>query len=135
MYTDPDSQSISRLVPSPCYDYLFPKDRFDLKRVSYYFEHEMGNTVDDRVYDEIFQAVGIWQHRWSQRPRPYLRYRKAWTAILIDDGRNGSPRTTKYTHDHATLYEYCADARNMLSRISRAVAVLGATRNKARAPN
>jgi ribosomal peptide maturation radical SAM protein 1 len=112
MYTDPESQSISRLVPSPCYDYLFPKDRFDLNRVSYYFEHEMGNTVDDRVYDEIFNAVGIWQHRWSQRPRPFLRYRKAWSAIMINDGRNGSPRTTKYTHDYATLYEYCADARS-----------------------
>jgi ribosomal peptide maturation radical SAM protein 1 len=112
MYTDPEAQSICRLVPSPCYAYLFPKDRFDLNRVSYYFEHEMGNTVDDGVYDEIFQAVGMWQLRWSQRPRPFLRYRKAWATILIDDGRNSSPRSTKYTHDYAMLYEYCADARS-----------------------
>ncbi len=112
MYTDPESQSISRLVPSACYDYLFPKDRFNLSRVSYYFEHEMSNTVEDGQYDEIFAAVDNWQLRWRQRPRPYLRYRKAWATILISDGRNGSPRTTTYTDDYATLYEYCADAHS-----------------------
>jgi ribosomal peptide maturation radical SAM protein 1 len=112
MYTDPESQSISRLVPSPCYDYLFPKDRFDLNRVSYYFEHEMDNTVDDRQYDEIFDAVAVWQDRWGKHPRPYLRYRKGWATILIDDGRNCSPHTTTYTDEYANLYEYCADARS-----------------------
>ena len=112
MYTDPESQSISRLVPSPCYDYLYPKDRFDLNRVSYYFEHKMGNTLEDGEYDQIFEAVGVWQHRWKQRPRPYLRYRKGWATIRIEDGRNCSPRVTKYADDYATLYEYCADARS-----------------------
>ena len=111
MYEEPETQSVSRLVPSACYDYLFPKDRFDLNRVSYYFEHEMGNTLQDHEYDEIFEAVDVWQHRWRQRPRPYLRYRKAWTTILIEDGRNGSPRTTTWSDDYANLYEYCADAR------------------------
>ena len=112
MYTDPESQSISRLIPSPCYDYLFPKDRFNLQRVSYYFEHEMGNTLEDHQYDEIFDAVGRWQQHWQQRPRPYLRYRKAWGTILIDDGRNGGPHTTTYSDSYANLYEYCADARS-----------------------
>ncbi len=112
MYSDPESQSISRLVPSACYDYLFPKDRFDLNRVSYYFEHEMSNTVEDGQYDQIFAAVDVWQHRWRQRPRPYLRYRKAWATILINDGRNGSAHTATYTDDYATLYEFCADSRS-----------------------
>jgi len=112
MYTDPESQSISSLVPSACYDYLYPKDRFDLNRVSYYFEHEMGNTLEDREYAEIFEAVDVWQSRWKQRPRPYLRYKKAWATILIEDGRNCSPRATTYSDDYATLYEYCADARS-----------------------
>jgi uncharacterized protein YozE (UPF0346 family) len=112
MYTEPESQSISRLVPSPCYDYLFPKDRFNLNRVSYYFEHEMGNTLDDSQYDEIFQAVDVWQYRWRQRPKPYLRYRKAWATIVIEDGRNGSPHVTSYAKNYAQLYEFCADARS-----------------------
>ena len=112
MFTEPETQSISRLVPSACYDYLFPKDRFNLNRVSYYFEHEMGNTLADNEYEEIFQAVGVWQYRWRQRPRPYLRYRKAWATILIEDGRNGSPSVTTYSDRYAKLYEYCADARS-----------------------
>jgi ribosomal peptide maturation radical SAM protein 1 len=112
MYTDPESQSISRLVPSPCYDYLYPKDRFNLNRVSYYFEHEMGNTLEDSEYDEIFAAVDVWQYRWRQRRRPYLRYKKAWATILIEDGRNCSPHVTSYSDQYATLYEYCADARS-----------------------
>ena len=112
MFSDREAQSVTRLIPSPCYHYLFPKDRFDLNRVSYYFEHEMDNTLEDRQYDEIFEAVDLWQYRWNQRPKPYLRYRKAWKEILIDDGRNCSPRTTKYADAQATLYEYCADARS-----------------------
>lgn len=112
MYTEPESQSISRLVPSPCYDYLFPKERFDLNRVSYYFEHEMGNTLTDGEYDEIFAAVDHWQARWRERPKPYLRYRKAWATILIEDGRNCAPRFAKYSDARARLYEYCADARS-----------------------
>ena len=99
-------------MPSPCYNYLFPKDRFNLQRVSYYFEHEMDNTLEDEQYDEIFEAVGIWQQRWHQGPRPYLRYRKAWATILIEDGRNCSPRVITFSDLYAMLYEYCADARS-----------------------
>jgi ribosomal peptide maturation radical SAM protein 1 len=112
MYTEPETQSISRLVPSACYNYLFPKDRFDLNRVSYYFEHEMGNTLKDDEYEEIYRAVGVWQYRWRQRPKPYLRYRKAWGTILIEDGRNCSTSVTSYSDRYAQLYEYCADARS-----------------------
>jgi hypothetical protein len=71
----------------------------------------MGNVLQDEEYDEIFQAVGNWQHRWRQQPKPYMRYRKAWATILIEDGRNCSPRVTKYSDRYAELYEYCADAR------------------------
>ncbi|HEX3248659.1 MAG TPA: RiPP maturation radical SAM C-methyltransferase [Pyrinomonadaceae bacterium] len=112
MYTEPESQSVTRLVPSPCYDFLFPKDRFDLNRVSYYFEHEMGNTLADDEYNEIFAAVDVWQQRWKQRPRPYLRYRKAWATILIEDGRNCSTKVSNYSDRYANLYEFCADARS-----------------------
>ena len=112
MYTEPESQSVTRLTPSPCYDYLFPKDRFNLNRVSYYFEHEMGDTLEDSEYNEIFEAVGVWQQRWRQRPKPYLRYRKAWATILIEDGRNCSPHETSYSDQYARLYEYCADAHS-----------------------
>lgn len=112
MFTEPETQSITRLTYSPVYDFLFPKDRFDLKRVSYYFEHEMGDTVGEEGYDEIFAAVDLWQRRWRERPRPYLRYRKAWETIFVEDGRNGRAKESTYTGPRAALYEYCADARS-----------------------
>jgi hypothetical protein len=42
MYTNPESQSISKLVHSPCYEYLFPKDVFNLER-STISSFEMGD--------------------------------------------------------------------------------------------
>ena len=68
MYTEPESQSVTKLIPSTCYEYLFPKDRFNLQRVSYYFEHEMSNTLDDAQYEEIFEAVDAWQLSLERRP-------------------------------------------------------------------
>jgi hypothetical protein len=72
----------------------------------------MNNTLDDSQYDEIFEAVGVWQQRWQEGPRPYLRYRKALATIVIEDGRNGQPSKMTFSDDHAALYEYCADARS-----------------------
>jgi ribosomal peptide maturation radical SAM protein 1 len=112
MFEEPETQSITRLTYSPVYDHLFPKDRFDLKRVSYYYEHEMGDTVGEEGYEELFAAVELWQRRWRERPRPYLRYRKAWSTIFFEDGRNGHTREMTYTGEQAALYEYCADARS-----------------------
>ena len=112
MYTEPESQGVTQLVPSPCYDYLFPKDKFNLQRVSYYFEHEMDNTLGDAQYDELFGIVAGWQQRWQQRPRPFLTYRKALATMIIDDGRDGSPRSATYVGNPVALYEYCADARS-----------------------
>ena len=56
----------------------------------------MGNTLADAQYEEIFEAVDALAATLEQRPRPYLRYRKAWDKIVIEDGRNCSPRTTTY---------------------------------------
>ncbi len=112
MFSEPETQSISDLRPAACYDFIFPKDRFNLERVSYYFDHQMANTVDDDEYDDIIIGVTEWQQRWQENPRPFLRYRKSWSTIIIDDGRNGRPRTFTYSDGAAALYEYCVDARS-----------------------
>jgi ribosomal peptide maturation radical SAM protein 1 len=111
MFVDPESQSITRLRPAACYEYIFPKTRFNLERVSYYFDHDMENTVTDHEYDELFSRVADWQESWLNARRPYLRYRKSWSSVVIDDGRNGQARVSTYSDGPAALYEYCADAR------------------------
>ncbi len=110
MYTDPESQSIRRLKPAACYPYIFPKT-FNLERVSYYFDHEMDNVVDEEVYDDLLDAVAQWQGMWTDHGHPYLRYRKALTSITIEDGRRRKQRKYSYEDGPAKLYEYCGDAR------------------------
>jgi len=110
MFTQPESQSIRRLKPAVCYPYLFPKC-FDLERVSYYFDHEMDNVVDEEHYDTLLERVGRWQACWMHLGHPTLRYRKAYSSILIEDRRRRTQRTYSYSDGPAALYEYCADAR------------------------
>lgn len=112
MFFEPDAQSITSLRPASCYDFIFPKGRFNLERVSYYFDHQMENTVSDEQYSEIFGLVADWQGSWEQAQKPYLRYRKSLATIVIEDGRNGRPVSSAYSDGAASLYEYCADARS-----------------------
>lgn len=111
MYTDPASQRITRMTPSRCYNYLLPRGKFDLPRISYYFEHVMENTVDESEYEEVFRRVADWQAGWARKRRPYLTYRKSWTSIRIDDGRTENESRHLYSDNPAALYEYCAEAR------------------------
>jgi ribosomal peptide maturation radical SAM protein 1 len=111
MFTDPASQSISKLTPFGCYEFLFPKEKFNLPRISYFFNHDMANTVGEAHYQSTFDAVDEWREKWNQKERPYLTYRKGLSAIVILDGRNQQQRTYQYSDHAAALYEYCADAR------------------------
>ncbi len=112
MFAEPESQSISRLRPAACYEYIFPQPRFNLERVSYYFDHEMQNTVTDEDYEDIFSLVADWQESWEQPEPPYMRYRKAWSTVVIEDGRTQPAQTFTFSAGPAELYEYCADARS-----------------------
>jgi hypothetical protein len=120
MYSDPKSQGIVKLTPSDCYRFIFPEGKFDLSRVSYYFEHEMTGTVPDEVYDDLFWRVTEWQERWRVRAkRPFMRYRKACSSIVIEDGRWDPVREWHYRDGSAELYEHCADARTPRDIFSR----------------
>jgi ribosomal peptide maturation radical SAM protein 1 len=110
MYTEPNSQSVSGLVPAKCYQYIFPES-FDLRRISYYFDHQMEDTVKDDVYEELFGRVGAWQALWRGPNHPYLKYRKSLSTITIFDGRKSQEQIFRYRGQAAALYEYCAEAR------------------------
>ena len=111
MFTDPDKHGVGRLRPADCYPYIFPPGRFDLNRISYYFDHDGPGMLPDQEYDDIFRAVGEWQERWNSGDRPTLQYRKSCASIFIEDLRNGEPRQFDYSDGHAALYEFCMDAR------------------------
>ena len=111
MFTDPASQSISRLVPFKCYQYIFPPGKFDLPRISYFFDQEMTNIAGEPSYAATIDAVDNWRAKWNQPNKPYLKYRKAWSTIFIFDGRQQKAQILRYHDQEAALYEYCSDAR------------------------
>jgi len=93
-----------------CYRHLFPQ-RFNLNKISYYFDHDMSNVVDEEHYADLLDRVAQWQGSWTDDGHPTLSYRKAISNILIEDGRRRKARTYSYAGGLATLYEYCTDAR------------------------
>ncbi|HLJ88768.1 MAG TPA: RiPP maturation radical SAM C-methyltransferase [Candidatus Angelobacter sp.] len=111
MFAEPATQSISKLTPFKCYDYILPKGKFDIPHIAYFFQHDMAGTVGEEHYQAVFDAVDNWRARWTSGRRPYLTYHKGWTMILITDGRGSQVQTHRYTDAAATLYEYCSDAR------------------------
>lgn len=111
MFTDPEANAVSRLFPSHCYRYIYPTDRFDHQRVSYYFDHDQENILEDRDYQRIYSLVWQWQQRWKKGPRPTLRYFKTWKKMIIDDRRNGGPRKHTFGERASRLYELCNDAQ------------------------
>jgi ribosomal peptide maturation radical SAM protein 1 len=113
MHTDPERLQIVKLRHAACYPYLYPKDRFRLDRVSYFFEHETRNLPPAEAYDALHAAVLDWQHSWKADTRPALRYRKSWDTLIVDDLRNGAPRSFTFEDREARLLEICADARRL----------------------
>jgi hypothetical protein len=111
MFTEPEAHGVGRLRPADCYPYIFPAGRFDLDRISYYFDHDSPGMLADQDYDAIFRAVGNWQQRWHNGDRPTLAYRKSCASIFIEDRRGREARRFDYSDGQAALYEFCMDAR------------------------
>ncbi len=126
MFTDPAGHSITSLKPERCYPFLYPT-QFDLSRVSYYFEHDQTGILSDAQYDPIFALVHGWQERWKEAEKPFLRYKKSWNTIVIEDGRWSPARALQYSDAPARIYEICADAHR-LDKIVAAAAAFGASR-------
>lgn len=119
MFTDPESHEVLDLAPSPCYRNIFPEDRFDYARVSYYFEHRQGDIPEEEQYYRLYTLAYHWQQAWKTGKRATLKYFKAWQSIRIEDTRGGTLRKETYTGREAELYEYCNDPRALLSIVDR----------------
>jgi ribosomal peptide maturation radical SAM protein 1 len=111
MFTDPDKHGVGHLRPADCYRYIFPRGRFDLDRISYYFDHDGPGMLPEHEYDDLFRAVGGWQDRWRNAERPTMQYRKSCASIFIEDARTPAVRQFEYSDGRAALYEFCMDAK------------------------
>ena len=111
MFEDPDGHSITMLRPSACYRHIYPPD-YDLRRISYYFEHQVGDILPPSGYQECIKLVDEWTARWNGPDRPKLRYVKTWDSISIHDLRNGRAKGYRYDDERAALYELCAESKS-----------------------
>ena len=111
MFEDPETHSITMLRPSACYRHIYPSD-YDLRRVSYYFEHQVGDILPPSGYQECIKLVDEWTTRWKGPARPSLRYVKTWDSISIHDNRNGQAKGYRYDDERAGLYELCAESKS-----------------------
>jgi ribosomal peptide maturation radical SAM protein 1 len=109
MFEQPSEHSITMLRPSRCYRYIYPAG-YNLRRVSYYFEHQVADILADGDYDECLDLVEDWKQRWGRPARPSLSFLKTWDSLSIHDRRGPSPKAYRYDDDWATLYEFAADA-------------------------
>ncbi len=115
MFTEPGTHGVGDLRPSACYPFIYPQDRFDLKRVSYFFEHDQHQVLPAEEYQQIRTLVDSWQQSWKREPRPSLRYFKSCDSILIEDQRNGVRPKAQCRGRSAELYEFCNDPRSLKS--------------------
>ncbi len=109
MYEQPAEHSITMLRPSRCYRYIYPPG-YNLRRVSYFFEHQVADILPDGAYDECQDLVEQWQRQWDQAARPSLRYLKTWDSLSIHDRRGRIPKAYRYDDEWAAVYEFAADA-------------------------
>ncbi len=113
MFTDPVRHSITRLQPSKCYQFIYPSHGFDLERVSYFFDHDQDDVLQEKEYGEIYSRVLSWQECWKSGHKPSLKYTKSWNTIAIEDMRNGAAQRTTYGDHAAALYEFCNEPRTL----------------------
>lgn len=116
MFTEPEKHQVHNLRPSSVYSFIYPEDRYDLRKVSYYFEHDQGGIAPVESYVALRSLIEEWQRRWRKQRRPTLSYRKSWRTLRIEDRRSSERRGRFTLYDRAAeLYEACEDPRSLNS--------------------
>ncbi len=67
MFHEPEKHQVENLRPAAVYRYLFPSERYDLRKVSYYFDHDQGGIQPREAYLPLRDKVHEWQARWRRR--------------------------------------------------------------------
>jgi len=101
------TQSIRKLKPAACYDYIFPK-RFNLERCRI-ISHEMDNGSTKSTDDLLINVASGKTVGPTQAIRSFDTGRR-FPSLVIEDGRRRKWHTHSYEGGPAKLYEYCCDA-------------------------
>lgn len=124
-FTDP-SFPVENLEPWGAYRFVYPEDRVDLRKIAYFFDYTMGDTVPDEQLYAVKRATQEWRDSWTQPKRPMLVYQRAPDWIQIVDRRNPEvPQAYAFQGVDATVYDLCGDTDHTASRVRSLLAESG----------
>jgi len=108
-FFDRISFPIDKISPLDAYQHIYPSEEFDLERIAYFFDYEMGDTVSEACRAELSQQVDDWKAAWMRPRKPELVYQRAPDWIQILDRRDGELLTHSFDGFEAAIYELCGE--------------------------
>jgi ribosomal peptide maturation radical SAM protein 1 len=111
MYERREEHGIVKMMPASCYPWLFP-ERFDLNKISYYFEDERVGVPARKTYEECIGLVAEWRQSWAAPSRRrMLTYTKGYDTVTVHDQRTAEGKTHRFDDKGARLLDALSDAR------------------------
>ena len=108
-FTDP-SFPVRDVAPWPAYRFVYPEDQIDLRKIAYFFNYGMGDTVPQESLEGLGTSIKDWQDRWVAKRPPVLVYQRAPDWIQFIDRREANaPRAHSFQGLEAAVYELCGD--------------------------
>ena len=108
--------------PVSAYRFIYPRDRFDLEKLAYFFSYRMDDTLPREYHDGLNREIDHWKKVWGQNPRPVLLYQRAPDWIQVVDRRAEKPKVHSFSGMEADIYEYCGETDRSSKSIAGHVA-------------
>jgi hypothetical protein len=113
---------IANLRPKPAYGLIWPEEQVALDKIAYFFDCELGDTLNGAEYQALDAAAKDWRQRWSNGRRPSLTYVRAPDWMQIVDLRDPKePRIHALHDERAVVYELCSESWRTAADVKRCV--------------
>lgn len=118
-YTDRQTFPVFNVQPQASYRHVYP-EHVNLDRAAYFFDYEMGDTLEVGAYADLEAHVAQWQQTWQSDQRHSLTYRRTADGVLIDYNW-GPQRQGTYTLYGALglIYESCIETMHSVDHVVR----------------
>jgi ribosomal peptide maturation radical SAM protein 1 len=113
---------VRNVVPRKAYRFVYPESDLDLRKIAYFFDHEMDNTLPRGAHDDLQAIVGEWKARWERQPAPVLVYQRAPDWIQVIDRRGDDVRGHAFNGPEALIYEACSETDQTVASVQKHLA-------------
>jgi ribosomal peptide maturation radical SAM protein 1 len=116
-FTDP-SFPVESMEPWGAYRFVYPEDTVDVRKIAYFFDYTMGDTVPDECLAGVKRAMQEWRDKWTAPRVPVLVYQRAPDWIQVIDRRDpDAPQVHAFYGLDAAVYDLCSDTDHSASRV------------------